>query len=373
MEKFTEILSQWGSFIYTTSLLLGAAALGLLLFSVVFRAARRLSEKTETELDALIIRHARGPARLLIPLLTIRFFMPLIKMSQEAQEFADRALAVFMIIAIAWLLIRILHVIQDVILNRYATDVTDNLRARTIHTQIRMLRKILISIISVLAFGTLLMTFPQVRQLGTSILASAGIIGIIVGFAAQRSIATLIAGLQIAFTQPIRLDDVVIVENEWGRIEEITLTYVVVRIWDLRRLILPVTYFLEQSFQNWTRVSARLLGSVFIYTDYRISVDAIRHELMRLTKESAFWDGEVCSLQVTDASDRTMELRALVSAADSSNAWDLRCEIREKLIKFVQEKYPEGLPVFRAELHGINVSSGGAATGPDARIMKSNV
>ena len=349
MEKFTEILSQWGSFVYSASFLLGAAAAGLVLCSIVFRAARRLSEKTDTKLDALIIRHARGPARLLIPLITIRFFMPLIKMPREAQDFVDRALAAFMIVAIAWLLIRILHVIQDVILDRYATDVTDNLRARTIHTQIRMLRKILISIIALLAFGTLLMTFPQVRQLGTSILASAGIIGIIVGFAAQRSIATLIAGLQIAFTQPIRLDDVVIVENEWGRVEEITLTYVVVRIWDLRRLILPITYFLEHPFQNWTRVSAKILGSVFIYTDYRVPVDAIREEVMRLAKESPFWDKDVCNLQVTNASERTMELRALVSADDSSSAWNLRCEIREKLIKFIQEKYPEGLPVFRAE------------------------
>ena len=350
MEKAVEILSQWGGFMYSAGLLLGAAAVGLLLYTIVFKAAGRLSEKTETELDSLIIKHARGPARLLIPLLTVRFFMPLIKMPEEALDFVNRALAVLMIVAIAWLLIRILHVMQDVILNRYATDVTDNLRARTIHTQIRMLRKILISIVALLAFGTLLMTFPQVRQLGTSILASAGIIGIIVGFAAQRSIATLIAGLQIAFTQPIRLDDVVIVENEWGWIEEITLTYVVVRIWDLRRLIIPITYFLEQPFQNWTRVSAKILGSVFIYTDYRVPVDAIRREVMRLAKESPFWDKDVCNLQVTNASERTMELRALVSAGDSSSAWNLRCEIREKLIKFIQEKYPEGLPRFRAEV-----------------------
>jgi small-conductance mechanosensitive channel len=350
MEQFTEILSHWGSFIYAAGLLLGAAAVGLLLYAIVFRVARRLTEKTDTEMDALLVRHAGGPARLLLPLLTVRFFMPLIKVPQEALDFVNRALAVLMIIGIAWLLIRILHVIQNVILNRYATDVTDNLRARTIHTQIRMLRKILISIIGLLSFGTLLMTFPQVRQLGTSILASAGIIGIIVGFAAQRSIATLIAGLQIAFTQPIRLDDVVIVENEWGKVEEITLTYVVVRIWDLRRLILPITYFLEQPFQNWTRVSAKILGSVFIYTDYRAPVDAIREEVMRLAKNSPFWDKDVCNLQVTNASERSMELRALVSAGDSSSAWNLRCEIREKLIQFVQEKYLEGLPRFRAEV-----------------------
>ncbi len=350
MDQFTEILSHLGSFMYSAGLLLGAAAVGLLLYAIVFRAAGRLSKKTDTEMDALLLRHARSPARLLLPLLTVRFFMPLIKMPLEALDFVNRALAVLLIIGIAWLLIRFLHVIQDVILARYVTDVSDNLRARKVHTQIGILRKICISIVGILAFGTLLMTFPQVRQLGTSILASAGIIGIIVGFAAQRSIATLIAGLQIAFTQPIRLDDVVILENEWGWIEEITLTYVVVRIWDLRRLILPITYFLEQPFQNWTRVSAKILGSVFIYTDYRVPVDAIRRQVIRFASESPLWDKDVCNLQVTNASDRTMELRALVSAGDSSSAWNLRCEIREKLIKFIQEKYPEGLPRFRAEV-----------------------
>lgn len=352
IREFIEILTHWGTFIYPATLLIGGVVLGLILASVVFRAAGRLSAGTETNLKNLLIRHTRGPARLLLPLLTVRFFMPLIRMPEEALDFVNRALAVFMIAAIAWLLIRVLHVIQDVILSRYETGVADNLRARRIHTQIGIIRKILISIVGVLAFATILMTFPQVRQLGTSILASAGIIGIIVGFAAQRSIATLIAGLQIAFTQPIRLDDVVIVENEWGRIEEITLTYVVVRIWDLRRLILPITYFLEQPFQNWTRVSAKILGTIFIHTDYRVPVDAIRHELMRLVKDSPLWDGEVCNLQVTDASERTMELRALVSAADASDAWNLRCEIREKLIKFIQENHPEGLPKFRAELQG---------------------
>jgi small-conductance mechanosensitive channel len=350
MENFTEMLSQWGDFMYSAGLLLGAAAAGLLIFSVAFRAALRLSERTDTELDALIVRHARGPARLLVPLLTVRFFIPLVRMHQEAIDFVNRLLAVLTIVAIVWLLIRLVYVVQDVILKQYATEVADNLRARKIHTQIRMLRKILISIIGVVSFGTLLMTFPQVQQLGTSILASAGIIGIIVGFAAQRSIATLIAGLQIAFTQPIRLDDVVIVESEWGWIEEITLTYVVVRIWDLRRLILPITYFLEQPFQNWTRVSAKILGSVFIYADYRVPVDAIRSELGRIAKESSHWDGDVCNLQVTDASERTVELRALVSARNSGDAWNLRCEIREKLIEFIQVNHPEGLPKFRAEV-----------------------
>jgi small-conductance mechanosensitive channel len=172
----------------------------------------------------------------------------------------------------------------------------------------------------------------------------------VIGFAAQRTIANLFAGFQLALTQPIRIDDVVIVEGEWGRIEEITLTYVVVRIWDLRRLILPLSYFIEQPFQNWTRQAADILGTVFIYTDYTIPVQAVRDELKRIVAKSSAWDGKVCVLQVTNATERALELRALASAPDASKAWDLRCEIREKLILFIQKHYPASLPKVRAEL-----------------------
>jgi small-conductance mechanosensitive channel len=196
----------------------------------------------------------------------------------------------------------------------------------------------------------MLMTFPKVQQLGTTILASAGIIGIVVGMAAQRTIGNFIAGLQIAFTQPIRLDDVVIVENEWGRIEEITLTYVVVKIWDLRRLIVPITYFIEKPFQNWTRTSADILGTVYIYVDYTVPVDSIREQLQKILNESELWDKKVCVLQVTNATERTVELRALMSAPDASTAWSLRCQVREKLIDFIRENYPHALPKLRAEL-----------------------
>jgi small-conductance mechanosensitive channel len=196
----------------------------------------------------------------------------------------------------------------------------------------------------------MLMVFDSARQFGASILASAGIAGIIVGFAAQRSIATLLAGSQIAMTQPIRVDDVVIVENEWGRIEEITLTYVVVRIWDLRRLVLPITYFIERPFQNWTRSSADILGTVFLHADYSVPLDALRTELTRILSTSRFWDGKVNVLQVTDAREHTLEIRALASAADASLAWDLRCEVREKLIQFLQRNYPDSQPRLRASV-----------------------
>jgi small-conductance mechanosensitive channel len=196
----------------------------------------------------------------------------------------------------------------------------------------------------------MLMTFEKIRQLGTTILASAGLAGLIIGLAAQRTIGTFIAGLQIAFTQPIRVDDVVIVENEWGRIEEITLTYVVVKIWDLRRLIVPITYFIEKPFQNWTRSSADILGTVYIYVDYTVPVDAIREQLHKLLEKSQHWDHKVCVLQVTNTSEKAIELRALMSALDASTAWTLRCEIREKLLEFIKDKYPQALPRSRIEL-----------------------
>jgi len=259
----------------------------------------------------------------------------------------DHILTLLLTATISWLLIKTVYVLEDYVISRFEVGVKDNLRSRKIHTQLRVLKRIVVILVAIIAMSTMLMTFPKVRQLGTTILASAGIIGIVVGLAAQRTIGTFIAGLQIAFTQPIRVDDVVIVENEWGRIEEITLTYVVVKIWDLRRLIVPITYFIEKPFQNWTRVTADILGTVYIYVDHTVGFDAVREELHRILKNSELWDGKVCVLQVTNTTERTIELRALMSAADASTAWSLRCEVREKLIDFIREKYPQALPKLR--------------------------
>ncbi|MFP3912470.1 MAG: mechanosensitive ion channel family protein [Desulfobacteraceae bacterium] len=247
-------------------------------------------------------------------------------------------------------MIKAVYILEELVLNQFKTDVADNLRARRIHTQIQILKKVVIVVVGLFALAVILMTFEKVRYLGTSILASAGIAGIIVGFAAQRSIATLLAGIQIAITQPIRIDDVVIVENEWGRIEEITLTYVVVRIWDLRRLVVPITYFLEKPFQNWTRTSADILGTVFLYVDYSVPVEAVREAFQRILEKSEKWDGRVSVLQVTNTTERTVELRALMSARDASTAWELRCHVREKLVEFLQKNYPHALPRLRAEI-----------------------
>lgn len=256
----------------------------------------------------------------------------------------DHVVLITAIISCSYLLSRILAFSRAMLLDYYDHSHADNLHSRKIHTQFRVLERIFNFIIIIGALAFILMSFEPIRHLGATILASAGVIGIILGFAAQKSISTIIAGVQIAISQPIRIDDVVIVEGEWGRIEEITLTYVVVNIWDKRKLILPINYFIEKPFQNWTRTTSELIGTVFIYVDYTVPVEAIRNELNRLLAQSPLWDGKHQAVQVTNVTDRSIEIRLLVSAADASKAFDLRCEVRENMIHFLQKNYPDALP-----------------------------
>ena len=303
--------------------------------------------------DAVLVPVAGKAVRILLPLLALILGVPALPVPEGLGVVMQDGLSLVLIGTVAFLVYQLVVAAEALVLTRYRIDTADNLRARMVYTQVTVLKKVALVVIAVFTLASMLMVFEPVRQLGTSILASAGIAGIIVGFAAQRSIATLLAGLQIAVTQPIRIDDVVIVENEWGRIEDITLTYVVVRIWDQRRLVLPITYFIEKPFQNWTRTSSEILGTVFLHVDYRAPLDALRKELDRILAESPHWDGRVKVLQVTDAKPQTLEIRALASAADASRAWDLRCEVREKLIRFLQEHYPDSLPRIRAELESV--------------------
>ena len=256
-----------------------------------------------------------------------------------------------LILSATWLIIITLKILKNRMLKKYDVNTSDNLKARKIYTQFNILENIIIFIIIILAIGIALMSFESIRSVGVSVLTSAGIAGIIIGFSAQKAIGTLLAGIQIAFTQPIRLQDAVIVEGEWGWIEEITLTYVVIKVWDKRRLVVPSTYFIETPFQNWTKNSADLLGTVFLYTDYTVPVDKIREELDRLLEITPLWDKQVKVVQVTDATDRSMEIRILVSAKDSPTAFDLRVFIREKLIDFLKENYPESLPKSRVQIN----------------------
>ncbi|QBA65490.1 mechanosensitive ion channel family protein [Muriicola soli] len=248
------------------------------------------------------------------------------------------------IFSFTWLLIRIIKLIKQLVINNYDVQSTDNLKARKVYTQFTILERIFIFIVTIMALGIALMSFEEIREIGISIFASAGVAGIIIGFSAQKMIGAILAGIQIAIAQPIKIDDVVVVEGEWGRIEQITLTYVVVAIWDKRRLVLPTTYFIEKPFQNWTKTTADILGTVFLYTDYKVPFDELREELKRILDSTDLWDGKAQNIQVTNATGTHVEIRALMSAKDSPTAWDLRVLVREKLITFLQENYPESLP-----------------------------
>ena len=357
-----ELLQNWKTAVWLAGV---PVLLGVIGHFLIFKMLRKIARRTGKIIDDSLVRHCYRPLQWTIVVFVIRLVLPAAipeeiraepaRLPEETLSGVNHILSIFLIATVSWLLIKTVYVLEDYIVSRFEVGVKDNLRARKIHTQLRVLKRLAIIVVGIIALATVLMTFPKIRQLGTTILASAGIIGIVVGMAAQRTIGAFIAGLQIAFTQPIRVDDVVIVENEWGRIEEITLTYVVVKIWDLRRLIVPITYFIEKPFQNWTRVTADILGTVYIYVDYTVSIDSVREELHRILKESELWDGKVCVLQVTNTSERTVELRALMSAADASTAWSLRCEVREKLIDFVRTKYPQALPKLRAELYQMKI------------------
>jgi small-conductance mechanosensitive channel len=253
-------------------------------------------------------------------------------------------------LSFSWTLIVLTQTLKILFLKKYDLESEDNLKSRKVYTQINLLEKVVLFLIILFTIGVILLSFEGIRKIGIGLFASAGVAGIILGLSAQKMMGTLLAGVQIAITQPFRIDDAVLVENEWGWIEEINLTYVVVRIWDKRRLVLPTTYFLEKPFQNWTRTSADIIGSVFLYTDYTISFDALRAELTRLLESSPLWDKRVNVLQVTDTKPTTVEIRILVSAKNSPTAWDLRVFIREKLIDYIQKNYPESLPKTRISL-----------------------
>lgn len=296
-------------------------------------------------------------SRLFIPLLlTLSLALAKFFLQESSKDwegllaYLPKVNTVLIILGFTWCLLVLSRILKDNLLRQFDISKEDNLKARKIYTQINILQKVGNFIIILIGLGLILLSFESIRQIGVGLFASAGVAGIIIGFSAQKAIGTLIAGIQIAFAQPFRLDDAVVVEGEWGWIEEINLTYVVVRIWDQRRLVLPTTYFLDKPFQNWTRTSADIIGSVFLYTDYTISFEALRQELDRILEETHLWDKKVKVLQVTDSKELTVETRILVSAKNSPTAWDLRVHVREKMIEFIQKNYPEALPKSRVVL-----------------------
>lgn len=326
-------------------LLLAAFLGGVILFQLLKSTLHKAFEIENEVIDAKL----RRPIYLLSTMLFCRIFFAFVSFLPQWDFHLTKIIFVILIFSITLLIIRIFSVATLVMESKFDTSKLDNLKERKLVTQFNYVKKIVNTLLWTIAFSVILLSFEEVRQLGFSILASAGITGIVIGLAAQKTISNLLAGFQIAFTQPIRIDDVVIVEGEWGRIEEITLTYVVVKIWDERRMITPLTYFIEKPFQNWTRTKAELLGAVFIWVDYSFPVDDLRKELSRLVELNPLWDKRVEVLQVVETSEQCIQLRVLVSADESSKAFDLRCDIREGLITYIQKNHPNHLPKLRIE------------------------
>ena len=310
------------------------------------------SAKSSSKLDDLFVPLLGKGLRVIVPVIAIILALPILGLPGELAGVVGKGTSILLIIAVAIVLFQAVSLGEKAVLAEYDIKAADNLQARKIYTQVHVISKLLYSVIGIFTVASILMLFQEVRQFGTSILASAGVIGIIVGFAAQKTISNLFAGFQLAMTQPIRLDDVVIVEGEWGRVEEISLTYVIIHIWDDRRLVVPLSYFIEKPFQNWTRVSAELLGSVFLWVDYTMPVDELRTALKEIIEPNPLWDKRFWNVQVTDSTEKTMQIRVLATSADSSAGWDLRCDIREKLIAYIQKHHPQSLPQFRAQIGG---------------------
>ena len=318
---------------------------------LIFRAIRAVekrmnqwAEQTDSLLGKVIVPILGHTLRLTVPLLGIILLLPLLRLPENWTWVTQKGFGILLIMALSVLIVRGVNAVQLALLSRHRMDVPDNLSARRIYTQVSVIRKILVTAVVIIATGSILMLFDPVRQFGTSILASAGIAGVVLGFAAQKTLGNVLAGIQIALTQPLLIDDIVVVEGEFGQIEEITLTYVTVRTWDLRRLVLPITYFIEKPFQNWSRVSTELLGTVILYLDYQVPLGELRKELKRLVENHPKWDRKVCGLQVTDTKPSTIEVRALISGSDPGKLGDLRCDVREGLIQFLVRNHPESLP-----------------------------
>lgn len=309
-------------------------------------ALKKLAEPYVTA--SVVLRHTDAPIRYILPLMGLQIVWNSAPADLHMIEMVRHLNSLLLIVVITWLGMQSIGGIGEAIVALHPVDTEDNLQARRIHTQTQVISRMLMFLVMLIGLSSILITFPSVRQIGVSLLASAGVAGLVAGIAARPVLGNLIAGLQIALTQPIRLDDVVIVQGEWGWIEEITSTYVVARLWDQRRLVVPLQWFIENPFQNWTRINSQITGTIFLWVDYRMPLEPLRDETHRICAAAHEWDGRVCLLQVTDTTESAVQLRVLVSSIDSPHNWDLRCLVREALLSFIQKNYPEYLPTVRA-------------------------
>jgi small-conductance mechanosensitive channel len=348
----TEMQFIWGdarSWLITSAIFAGAIGLALVVHYTLFFAIEGILRRRGTDTESLLTWRARKSTRLVFPLLALALALPLAPIPETLKSILQHALGLGVIASIGWTIVILTELAGKLIFARYSMDAPDNLAARRIRTQTQLLQRVISLIVIILTASVMLMTFPAVRHIGVSLLASAGLAGLIVGMAARSTLSNLIAGVQVALTQPIRIDDAIVLEGEWGWIEEINTTYVVVRLWDLRRLIVPLSYFIEKPFQNWTRTTANLLATVLIYADYTAPIQELREELHRILESTELWDKKTWALQVTDATERTIQIRALMSARNGPAAFDLRCYVRENLVQFLRIKHPLALPTQREQ------------------------
>ncbi len=365
----------WRDLLWSAGLLAATIGAALVVRVIAFSALHRFTRNRGTVLGASLVKHGRRPTLWILPLMAVLAVLPGLPLPNGLLTALEHISGLGIVASVAWLAIVLIAVTADILTARFRVDVADNLMARRIQTQFVVVRRIGVIVVVVLASAFGLMTFPAIKHIGISILASAGVAGLIIGMAMKDTLSNLIAGVQIAFAQPFRMGDAVVIEGEWGWIEEIGMMYVVVRLWDLRRLVLPLGYFLEHPFQNWTRTSADLLAYTYIYVDYTTPVDAVREELKRVLESTPLWAGKLCLLQVSDSDQRTMQLRALMDVRNSSDAWDLRCLVREKIIAFMQRNYPASLPRYRGEVDATSAEGAmqkgkdGPIGGPDRGLL----
>jgi small-conductance mechanosensitive channel len=339
----------WGPLLATVFAVTLAVAAALIAHRAGFAILKRAARRTRTDADDIVLRHASRPAKWILLLIAAGLAHRAAPLDAWATALWRQILGFALPAMFGWLAVEMVRAGKELVERRADISLADNLQARRRRTRVSILARIATVMILFLTVCMMLISIPGVRNVGVTLMASAGIVGLAVGAAAQPALKNLIAGVQMAFTEPIRIDDVVIIAGEWGRIEEIRLTYVVVKVWDERRLVVPVSKFLEEPFQNWTRESAQLLGSAMIYVDPRTDVGRVRAKLDQIVRANALWDGRFFNLQVTDVREEVMELRVLVTAADASRAFDLRCDVREALMKFIAEDVPEALPRRRLE------------------------
>ncbi|CAN5502725.1 mechanosensitive ion channel [soil metagenome] len=347
MERIATALPPWfWTIVVVTIVVLVALAIHWLMLLV----ARRTAKLTSTSIDDILIRRLRTPTRWLLVAFALSAVQPGLALTDTALKVWSRGAGLILPALFGWTAVALLGAAADVVVAQADISVADNLRARRRRTRADILHRIAVFAVLLVTFCMMLISIPSVRSIGVTLIASAGLAALAVGAAAQPALKNLIGGLQMAFTEPIRLDDVVIIDGEWGRIEEIRLTYVVVKIWDERRLVVPVSKFLDESFQNWTRENSQIIGSVFWYLDPTTDIARLRERLEQAVHANERWDGRFCNLKVTDTKPGAIEVRALMTARDASTAFDLRCDIREAMLAFIRDEMPEAIVRWRSEL-----------------------